>query len=53
MEGYNLENLKSDLRIEYVNGLTGENVESVKELMSRYKSDPKDWKNKEKWSDIK
>lgn len=53
MEEYNLENLESDLRIELVNGLTGENVESVKDLMSRYKSDPRDWKDKEKWSDIK
>lgn len=53
MEGYNLENLQSDLRIELVNGLTGENVESVKDLMSRYKSDPQDWKDMEKWSDIK
>lgn len=53
MEGYTLENLQSDLRIELVNGLTGENVESVKDLMSRYKSDPQDWKDMEKWSDIK
>lgn len=53
MEGYNLENLQSDLRIELVNGLTEENVESVKDLMSRYKSDPQDWKDMEKWSDIK
>lgn len=53
MEGYTLENLQSDLRVELVNGLTEENVESVKDLMSRYKSSPQDWKDKEKWSDIK
>lgn len=53
MEGYNLENLQLDLRIEFVNGLIGENVELVKELRFCYKSDFQDWKDKEKWSDIK
>lgn len=53
MEGYNLENLQLDLRIEFVNGLIGENVELVKDLMFCYKSDFQDWKDMEKWSDIK
>lgn len=53
MSRYDLNTLQSDLRRELGNGLTEESVELVKGLMSRYKSDPRDWKDKEKWSDVK
>lgn len=53
MSRYDLNSLQSDLRKELGNGLTEENVKLVKGLMSRYKSDPRDWKDKEKWSDVK
>lgn len=53
MEGYGLKELQSDLRTVLRNGLTEDNVQSVKDALSRYKSDPQDWKDKEKWSDVK
>lgn len=53
MERYGLKELQSDLRTVLGNGLTEDNVQSVKDVMSRYKSDPQDWKEKEKWSDVK
>ena len=53
MERYDLTQLQEDLRRELGNGLTDEAVESVKRLLSKYKSNPKDWQDKEKWSDIK
>lgn len=52
-ERYDLTQLQEDLRRELGNGLTDEAVESVKRLLSKYKSNPKDWQDKEKWSDIK
>lgn len=53
MSRYDLNSLQSDLRKVLGNGLTEENVKLVKDLMSRYESDPRDWKDKEKWSDVK
>lgn len=53
MSRYDLNSLQSDLRKVLGNGLTEESVKLVKGLMSRYKSDPRDWKDKEKWSDVK
>lgn len=53
MERYDLTQLQEDLRRELGNGLTDEAVEAVKRLMSKYKSNPKDWQDKEKWSDVK
>ena len=52
-ERYDLTQLQEDLRRELGNGLTDEAVEAVKRLMSKYKSNPKDWQDKEKWSDVK
>nr|XP_022308663.1 cysteine dioxygenase type 1-like isoform X1 [Crassostrea virginica]XP_022308664.1 cysteine dioxygenase type 1-like isoform X2 [Crassostrea virginica] len=53
MERYDLTQLQEDLRRELGNGLTDEAVEAVKRLLSKYKSNPKDWQDKEKWSDVK
>ena len=53
MERYDLTQLQEDLRRELGNGLTDEAVEAVKRLVSKYKSNPKDWQDKEKWSDAK
>ena len=53
MERYDLTQLQEDIRRELGNGLTDEAVEAVKRLMSKYKSNPKDWQDKEKWSDVK
>ena len=52
-ERYDLTQLQEDLRRELGNGLTDEAVEAVKRLMSKYKSNPKDWQDKEKWIDVK
>lgn len=53
MNRYDMEALQSDLRTVLGKGLTEESVQSVKDLLTRYKSDPRDWKDKEKWSDVK
>lgn len=53
MESYDLKALQSDLRTVLGNGLRAEAVESVKELLSKYKSRPEDWKDKAKWSNVK
>ena len=53
MERYDLTQLQEDLRRELGNGLTDEAVEAVKRIMSKYKNNPKDWQDKEKWSDVK
>lgn len=53
MERYDLKKLQEDLKLELGNGLTNQAVELVKGLMSKYKSNPQDWQDKEKWSDIK
>ncbi|XP_062620637.1 cysteine dioxygenase-like [Saccostrea cucullata] len=53
MEHYNLTNLQADLRKLLPFGLEEESVEKIKELMARYKSQPKDWQDKETWSDKK
>ena len=52
-ERYDLTQLQEDLRRELGNGLTDEAVEAVKRIMSKYKNNPKDWQDKEKWSDVK
>ncbi|XP_061167278.1 cysteine dioxygenase type 1-like [Saccostrea echinata] len=53
MGRYDLKALQSDLRSELKNGLSKDSVERVKELMSQYKSYPKDLEGKELWSDEK
>lgn len=53
MNRYDMEALQSDLRTVLGKGLTEESVQSVKDLLTRYKNDPRDWKDKEKWSDVK
>lgn len=52
-ERYDLTQLQEDLRRELGNGLTDEAVEAVKRLLFKYKSNPEDWQDKEKWSDFK
>ena len=53
MERYDLTQLQEDLRRELGNGVTDEAVEAVKRLMSKYKSNSKDWQDKEKQSEVK
>ena len=53
MERYNLTKLQEELRRELGNGLLDQAVELGKGLLSEYKSNPQDWQDKEKWSDIK
>ena len=53
MERYDLKSLQSELRTVLGAGLREEAVEMVKGLLAKYKSHSGDWKDKEKWSDVK
>ncbi|XP_062611051.1 cysteine dioxygenase type 1-like [Saccostrea cucullata] len=56
MSRYDLNAMQSDLRKELENGFleeSSEMVNTIKEILSKYESHPKDWDGKEKWSDKK
>lgn len=54
MESCEFKKLKENLRSALRNGLTDQDTEElVMKLLSEYKSNPQDWQDKEKWSDIK
>lgn len=53
MARYDLEALKAELKKKLDKSLTEENnelVKDVKDLMTKYVSDPEDWRKEEKWS---
>ena len=45
--------LQDNLRSALGNGTTDQAKELVMGLLSEYKSNPQDWQDKEKWSNIK